>query len=451
MMKNKTPINRRTFLRGAGALMALPLLESLPVGGLSTPAMAAPTTTALGEAAGMAPTRFVSFYMPNGLYPQAWDIDASEGRDYAMSELMSPLAPHREQITILKNVDNTFATGHVQMTSAFLSGLPREGKRKADYASVDQMIAQKIGGDSRLRSLVLSTEPPRPGQTKACTVSWSSGASMIVPEINPQAVFDQMFGHRSPEAHERARQRQSVLDTVRQQSRDVDRRVNPADRHKLDEYYESIRSIERRLEHTLNPSDDDGAWRPPMPPGEEDLARPAAGIPENREEHLKLMIDLMVLALWTDTTRVSTCMMGHGFSRKSFDFLPGVRDDHHGMSHHKNQADKIEQYTKVSRWHVEQLAYFLDRMKQIDEGGVSLLDNTLMLFGSGMKDGNGHVKTDLPLVLAGQAGGKMRTGQYRVTERGTPHAKLLQTALQVFDLGEQSPLPIDSEISGLLV
>jgi len=185
-----------------------------------------------------------------------------------------------------------------------------------------------------------------------------------------------------------------------------------------------VRSVEKRIEKTLNPPK--RSW---IPESEPELNRPTAGIPQQRDVHIRMMLDLIVLALQTDTTRVSTFMLAHGFSRKNFTFI-GVKGDHHTISHHKNQKEWTDDYTTVSRWYISQYAYLLDRMKKIDEGGSSLLDNCMVLYGSGLKDGNGHKRTNLPLVLAGRAGGALEPGRHLVFEKGTSIANLHLSLLQ---------------------
>jgi hypothetical protein len=199
-----------------------------------------------------------------------------------------------------------------------------------------------------------------------------------------------------------------VLDLVLEDARSLRARASGPDQQKLDEYLEAVRGVEVRVEKTLDPPERD--WLPPTPPGEGDLARPGPGIPARRDEHLRLMMDLMVLAFWTDTTRVGTLMTAHGFSRQNFSFLPGVTGDHHGMSHHKNKPETIAEYTRVSTWFIEQFAYLLGRMKSVREGDGTLLDHSVVLYGCGMKDGNGHLWRDLPLLVAGRGAGDCGRG-----------------------------------------
>jgi hypothetical protein len=316
------------------------------------------------------------------------------------------------------------------MTGAFLTGNTIGGGKNA--VSLDQRVAQAIGHETLFPSIVLGTEPPRQGAAGrdpisfANTVSWSSETTRISPEINPRVAFDRMFRSQSgPEAVEKAARRKSVVDLVLEDAKSLQRKASHHDKNKIGEYLDSVRSVEVRIDNTLNPPK--RSWTPPTTP---ELVRPDAGIPQDRSAHLKMMMDLLVLSFWTDTTRVGTLMTAHGFSRQNFAFLDGVTSDHHGMSHHKNQDQAVGEYTKVSQWYIHQLAYLLDRMSSIDEGNGSLLDNSTVLYGSSMKDGNGHVKDNLPIVLAGRGGGAIKPGRHIVCEPHTPLANLHLTIAQ---------------------
>ncbi|MCB1088529.1 MAG: DUF1552 domain-containing protein, partial [Verrucomicrobiae bacterium] len=399
-------ISRRTLLRGLGASLALPSLEIM--GGTAR------------AAAGSAPVRLLSLFQPNGVYPKAWDVTDLASGGFELSPTLSPLKGLMGDFSVLSGLDNT-GRGHVQLTGAFLTGLPITGKTNG--VSLDQQVAQKIGHLTPLPSIELGTEPPRQGNASgepiayANTVSWSTATTRMSPEINPQVAFDRLFrSHSGPEAVRRAENRRSVIDLVLEDAKALRARASGPDQQKIDEYLEAVRGVEVRVEKTLNPPERD--WMPPSKPGEADMERPGPGIPKRRDEHLRLMMDLMVLAFWTDTTRVGTLMTAHGFSRQNFSFLPGVTSDHHGMSHHKNKPEAIAEYTKVSTWYVEQFAYLLGKMKSIDEGDGTLLDHSVVLYGCGMKDGNGHIKDDLPLVVAGRGGGRLKQGQHLISAKG---------------------------------
>jgi len=414
-MSKRWQISRRTFLKGVGASLALPYLDIMG---------------SQGKAAALAkpPKRLACIFQPNGVFPKAWDVTGT-GMDFQFSPILEPLRNLKSELSILSNIDN-IGRGHVQMTGSFLTGTTINGRKNA--VSLDQIVANAIGSETPFPSITLGTEPPRQGSAGnepisfANTVSWSSETTRISPEINPRVAFDRMFRDKSgPKALRQAQQRKSVVDLVLEDAKSLQRKASSQDQSKIGEYLDSVRSVEVQIEKTLNPPE--RSWKPLSPP---DLIRPDAGIPEDRQEHLKLMIDLMVLAFWTDTTRVGTLMTAHGFSRQNFSFLDGVSSDHHGMSHHKFQDQAVDEYTRVSRWYIEQLAYMLDRMKSIDEGNGSLLDNSTVLYGSSMKDGNGHKKENLPIVLAGRGGGSLKPLGHVVCNKHTPLANLHLTLLQ---------------------
>ena len=415
-MNNNWHISRRTFLKGVGASLALPYLDIM---GSSAKASAA-----------VPPTRLACIFQPNGVFPEAWDVTGI-GRQFELSPILKPLQGLKRELTILSNLDN-IGKGHVQLTGAFLTGTKIEGDKNA--VSLDQMVAQAIGRDTLFPSITLGTEPPRQGNAGqnpisfANTVSWSSETTRVSPEINPRVAFDRLFrSNNGPEAKLKAARRKSVVDLVLDDAKSLQRKASYHDQHKIGEYLDSVRSVEVRIENTLNPQE--RSWQPLTQP---EMIRPEAGIPQDRSTHLKLMMDLMVLSFWTDTTRVGALMTAHGFSRQNFSFLDGVTSDHHGMSHHKFQEQAVSEYTRVSRWYIEQLAYMLERMSNIDEGNGSLLDNSTVLYGSSMKDGNGHKKENVPIILAGRAGGSLKPGGHVVCVEHTPLANLHLTLLQKY-------------------
>jgi len=234
-----------------------------------------------------------------------------------------------------------------------------------------------------------------------------------------------------PGAVKEAELRKSVVDLVLNDAKSLHRKASYLDKQKLDEYLESIRSVETRLDKTIKPVESD--WEPPTRPREKDFIAPPSGIPRDKASHVKMMLDIMVLSLWTDSTRVCTLMGAHGFSRQNFGFLNGVTGDHHGISHHKNKPEILKKYTIVSTWYTQQFAYLMERLKNIDEGGNSLLDNSLMLFGSGMKDGNGHIRKNLPIVVAGKGKGRFKHKGHAVL-KSQPLSNLLHTIGNQFDL-----------------
>ena len=418
-------LHRRSVLRGTGITLTLPWLEVMQ-----------PLAAAEQKTSGP-PRRLLCVFQPNGVYPAAWDVQGT-GRNYQISRILEPLQDLRNDVTILSNLDNVTAGNHVRMTSAFLTGAGVDSGQCP--ASLDQIVASQIGSQTMLPSIELGTEPPRQGGDGkspiafANTVSWSTDGSRISPEINPRVAFDRLFRHRTnPAAKQQAADQKSILDLVLQDARSLRSRISTSDRHKLDEYLESVRSVEVRIDRSINPPE--RSWEPLSQP---DLIRPADGIPRRRDEHLRIMMDLMVLAMQTDSTRVGTLMTAHGFSRQNFSFLDGVTSDHHGMSHHQEKPDAVEEYIRVSHWYIKQFAYLLQRMKSVDEGYGSLLDNSIVLYGSGMKDGNGHKKQDLPILLAGSGQGALKPGQHIALKPHTPLANLHLTLAQKFGIEADS-------------
>ena len=406
-------ISRRHLLKGIGAALALPQLE-------------------LMAHASAPPLRFVCLFQPNGVFPPAWDL-AGSSLDGVLPPILRPVAGHRSDLTVLRNLDNT-GFGHVALTTAFLTGVGVKDRRNA--ISLDQWIARRAGEQTLLPSLELGTEPPRPGGdggqpiAYANTIAWNSPATRLSPEIVPQAAFDRLFRTRTdPDARRAAERRLSVVDLVLEDAKALRHQAGQADQARLDEYLESVRSVERQLERSLVPPGTANA-----PHLDANLAPPPAGIPQDRQQHLRLMMDLLVLALRTDSTRVATLMTAHGFSRQSFAFLGGISSDHHGMSHHRNQPALVAEYTRVCTWFMEQFAYLLDQMKAVPEAGGTLLDHSLVLYGCGMKDGNGHVPRDLPLLLAGKANGALRTGRIHTAAPGTPLSHLHLSIAHCFGL-----------------
>jgi len=340
-MSNKSwNISRRTMLRGLGAMLALPHLEIMG----QTTGSAGKVSSASG-----APRRFVSMFIPNGVMPRNWDVQGS-GTDYKISPILSPLDKMRDDFSILSGLNNP-ANGHVKMTGAFLTGV-NIGKNGA-AVSLDQLIAKKIGDQTRFESLVLGTEPPRQGSaglpiSMASTVSWNTPTTRVSPEINPRIAFDRLFRNGvGPQAEREAKLRKSVIDLVLDDAKSLHRKASYLDKQKIDEYLESIRSVETRLDKTINPVE--AEWTPPTKPGAEDFFQPPAGIPRQRDEHLRMMIDIMVLSLWTDTTRVCTLMTAHGFSRQNFSFLNGVKGDHHGIRDSRRREYSVRKLSR-SLW-----------------------------------------------------------------------------------------------------
>ena len=412
--------SRRDVLRGLGVTLALPFLDA------TGPLRGAARIEGL-----RAPVRLVTLFHPNGVYPPNWDPEGV-GRNYRLSRILEPLASVREDVSVISNL-GTGAKGHVGATSSFLTGTPLHKKAAGRIntpsmgTSLDQFVAEKIGHRSSIASLEVGTEPPRSGGENglaisyANTVSWRSDNTKVDPEIEPQAVFDRLFGV-SKKTRQQLADEASIIDHVLDDAKQLRNRGSQADRHKLDEFLTSVREVEQRIDRNLTPTDREAEWKPLIEP---ELYRPEAGIPETRDEHLRQMLDLIVLAFQTNSTRVATFMMAHGFSRQNFTFLDGVSGDHHSISHHKENPELTEPYTLVSRWYVSQLVYLVEKMKSIQEdAGRTLLDNTIVLYGSALKNGNGHTTQNLPVLVAGRGGGQFTPGRRIVLPEQTPITNL---------------------------
>lgn len=423
------PIPRRTFLRGVGASIALPLLEGM-----------APATAAAGattEAAG-APTRLAFFYVPNGVHMPYWTPE-TEGKDFELPKTLEPLAEHRDKFSILSGLaaDNARAKGdgpgdHARSTAAFLTGrhpVKTDGKDIRAGVSVDQIAAKYLGQDTRFPTLEIGCEHGRlagscdSGYSCAYShsLSWRSETQPAGKEVRPELLFDRLFGNGNTndmaEAHYRRKaKRQSVLDFVTDDAQAIRKRMGKADRHKIDQYLDSIREVERRI---------DGS-------GLEEIAQSMPrpnGKPGDFGQHMRLMGDLMTLAFQTDSTRIATFLVANEGSNRKYKEL-GIREGHHGMTHHLKDPENVKHVSSINRYHIEQLAYMLTKMSKIEEGDRTLLDNTAIVYGSAISDGNRHQHNDLPVLLAGGAGGVIETGYHRRYERDTPLMNLFLTLLQ---------------------
>lgn len=440
------PISRRTLLRGAGAAMSIPLLE----------AMAPTASSRLTEP----PLRMAFLFMPNGVRPDHW-TPPGEGEQYEAS------TPHLQRLASLKNdfllLENLWhkntvgRNGHWPKVPAFLSGgyVERSTGRDLDTGgtSVDQVAAQHIGHLTPLPTFELGIDAPRTGidnigggfaRIYGSYITWRDPHTPVPKEIVPQLAFDRLFRTQNAPVVSSVdpkdpslltslqRDDVSVLDLVREDVQALRRRTSANDNVKLDEYFESVRSVEKRLENALRPQK---RW---INQGKFPLDRPAPGIPAMHAEHVRLMLDIMVLAFWTDTTRIATMMLGDAQSSQDYSWLDGVKGSWHGLSHHLDEEEKRSQYERIINWNLEQVAYFLNRVKSLDEGGASLLDNSMIMFGCTLKCGNRHDPENLPLILAGRAKGKLRPGRRLRYPEKTPLCNLYLTMLDMMGIRQES-------------
>lgn len=403
-MNASAATSRRAVLKGLGATLALPWLESW--------AWAESGKSAAAVASMKPPVRWGCLLFANGVNPYQWWAKPS-GKSIELSPTLQPLAGFRDQLLFLRDlhVFNNTSGPHWPLFTNYLSGAPLRQTQIPDGAeSVDQLIARHVGHQTALPSLVLGVEPAEHGLRAGvpgvyyATISWTSKNTPVAPEIYPRAAFDRLFD-TSAQLRDR-----SVLDAVLAQSKDVEHGLGSADRQKLDEFMTSVRELERRIDRATADQRLEG-WRPSLT--QPDLPRPAEKPPQDVRDHMRTMLDLLLLSWRMDRTRVATLVLNRDVSHMQFGFLDGVGNEQlHSISHHKNKPATLEQYQKINQFHVEQFAYLLDRMKRTDEGnGTSLLDNSMVMFGSNMLNGDLHDGRDLPLVLAGSGGGTISPGR----------------------------------------
>lgn len=444
-----SPISRRTLLRGAGAALSLPWLEVM--------SKAAPASGDLRLTE--PPLRMAFMFMPNGVRPDYW-TPPGDGEDYEMTPHLQPLADFKNDFILLENLwhKNTVGrNGHWPKVPAWLSGgyVQRSNGRDLDSGgtSVDQLAAEHIGDKTQLPTFELGIDSLRTGIDNAgggfprmygSFLSWRDPHTPVAKEIIPQMAFDRLFRNSSAPAvsgidpqhpsvlNALQRDETSVLDIVMDDAKSLRRQASSADQVKLDEYFESVRSVEKRMEAALRPQK---RW---INKGKLPMERPAPGVPETHQEHVRLMLDILILAFWTDTTRIATFMFGDAQSAVDYSWLAGVKGSFHGLSHHLNEESKREQYEKIINWHTEQMAYFLGKVKSMDEGGTSLLDNSMILFGSSIKDGNRHDPENLPLILAGRGKGALRPGRRLRAAPKTPLCNLHLAMLHRMGVMEKS-------------
>jgi hypothetical protein len=418
---------RRTFLRGLGTAVALPMLESMWPGLVS----ASPVAKA-------SPRRIAFVYVPNGANMADW-TPKSVGSDFELPLILEPLKPHQRELLVLSGLaqdqgrpHGDGAGDHARASATFLTGCKARKTPGADIkvgVSVDQVAAQKIGDQTRLPSLELGTDRARlagncdSGYSCAYSfnISWKTESTPMPPEVDPRQVFDRLFGNGNPGEMEEARikrdrYRKSILDFALEDARRLKSDLGYTDRRKLDEYLTAVRELEQRIERA-------NSFAATLP----DYNRPT-GIPKSYEDHVKLMFDLLALAFQTDTTRISTFIMAHDGSNRQYPFI-NVRDGHHDLSHHGGDEEKKGKIAKINRFHVAQFAYFLEKLKSIREGDGTLLDNCLIAYGSGLGDGNQHNHDNLPVLLAGKGGDTIRTGRHIRFENETPMTNLFLSML----------------------
>lgn len=427
-MPISTPIPRRTFLRGLGSMVALPVLNS-----------ALPASARAANATAVAPKRLAWVYVPNGANMADW-TPAATGTGYELPSILQPLSAHKDRLSVLTGLANPMGDelgdgggAHARASASFLTGVHPRKTAGADIRtgiSCDQIAANQIGDQTRLRSLELSCDGgQRAGSCDSgysCiyqfNISWKSETQPMLPEVNPRAAFERLFGNGDAAASFEAAARrklyqQSLLDYVLDDAHRLEKRLDATDRRKLDEYLSSVRDLERRIARA------EQFPVPAVPAGVE-----APEMFETYEQHMQLMYEVMALAFQTDSTRIATFIVAHDGSNRPYPTI-GIRDGHHDLSHHRNDEAKKKLLARINRYHVEQFAKFLDRLRAVPEGDGTLLDNCLIQYGSALSNGNEHDPHDLPILLAGGGGGRLATGRHLKVDDRTPMTNLYRAML----------------------
>ncbi len=415
-------IARRTFLRGVGTAMSLPLLDGmLPLRALAQSEKSAAKI--------IRPNRMLFCFVPNGMHMPDW-TPTSEGA-FELPWIMEPLKNVKDNLTVLSGLaqHNAAALGdgggdHARSTATFLTGVHVKKTDGADIKggiSVDQLAAQHIGNLTKFPSLEVGIERGR--QAGSCdtgyscayssSISWRSESTPVAKEVNPRLVFERLFGNGEAQEEAASRQRRelykkSILDFVLEDANSLKAQLNTRDQQKLDEYFTGVREIE----HRLNRLEKESEINVPL------SAKPS-GIPQDPGEHIRLMSDMVVLAMQADLTRISTFMFANDGSNRSYRNI-GISEGHHELSHHGRDPVKQEKIRQINRFHITQLAYMLEKMKSIKEGEGTLLDNSMVVFGAGISDGDRHNHNDLPILLAGGGAGTLKTGRHIRYEKDTP-------------------------------
>jgi hypothetical protein len=432
-MSNSWQLPRRKFLRGLGTVMALPFFES-----------ALPTARLLGATAALKtyPKRMAFLYIPNGANMAYWTPQVT-GSNYEIPYTLAPLADFKSDITVISALDNNNANelgdgggGHARASASYLTGVHPRKTAGADIkagVSVDQIAADKVGDQTKLPSLELSCDHgQRAGSCDSgysCAyqfnISWKSDTMPMNPEVDPRLAFERLFGGDDDATTKEARAKRelynkSVLDYVFDDAQSLGRSLDGNDKRKLDEYLSAVRDLERRIEASEK-------YVIELPPEQRQLKMLAD---YNFDAHAKLMLDIMALAFQTDATRVSTFILGHDGSNRPYP-QANIAEGHHDLSHHRNDPEKLTKLAIINRYHMEQYAYLLGKLKAVKEGDGTLLDNCMVLYGGGLSDGNAHSPENLPIVLAGKGGGSIAAGQHIHLGELTPITNLYRSMLDV--------------------
>ena len=427
MYITKKHLPRRTFLRSAAATVSLPLLDAM-----------IPAATALAQTAANIPPRMAFVYFPHGAVMDHWTPE-QVGTDFELKALLKPLEPWKDYMTIVSNLDNARAYGpvHAITPGTWLTGeAPRVSHEPHGGTTIDQMAAQHMGQDTPLPSIEVATEPS--GLAGACdrsygcsytSISFRNPTTPLPMEYNPRKLFQNLFGvgDTIEERQRIADQTTSILDLMMEEANDLSRQLGAADRVKVEDYLDSVREIERRVQKTV----------------EHDLSHMSlpdapAGVPNTFDEHVNLQMDLMLLAFQGNITRVASFMMAAEVSNLTYNHV-GVSDAFHPLSHHQNDANKIERLMRIQEYHTRVFARWIEKMSQLEDGPYdSMLDNAIVLYGSNMSNSNAHDHFPLPSVIMGKGGGTIRGGQHLMYPERTPVSNLMLTLLDRIGLHRET-------------
>jgi hypothetical protein len=428
MIITRKCLPRRSFLRGMGATLALPLLDGM-----------VPALTALQKTAASPACRLGVVYLPNGMNIWKW-TPGTEGAAFALTPILAPLAPYRDRLLVLSGMSNKEADGvsgegggdHSRGQAAFLTGVHAKKTQGPDFqagVSMDQIAAKELGRATQLASLELALESNdlvggcEIGLSCAYTgtISWRSPTTPVPMEVDPRAVFERLFGatdSTDPRGRlERINTERSILDSVSDDLAWLQKGLGPGDRTKLDDYLEAVRDVERRIQKSEEQSDKS------FP-----VVQQPSGIPASFEEHITLMFDLMALAYQTDLTRVSTFMVGREQSTRTYPEI-GVPEPHHPVSHHQQRPEYLDKLAKINILHMKMFASFLEKLRSTPDGDGTLLDNVMILYGAGLSNPDDHNHHDLPILLAGGGAGRIKGGRHIKCPLDTPLANLHLTLL----------------------
>src|SRR2546423_143039 len=424
----KKHLSRRTFLQGAGVTIALPFLESM-----------VPAATPLQQTAASAGarTRFGAIYIPHGATMYKWTPEG-EGTKFEFSEILEPLKPYRDRINIISDMSHPQAYGggsatsnHTRSAAAYLSGANAKSGTQAYLGiTIDQLAAQRIGQDNAMPSLELGIEDPSLscGDGLSCayrdTISWQGPTSPLPMQNNPQVVFERLFGDGSTDTLPRARREQSLglLDSGMGEGNSFNKKLPAGAKSGADQNWNDVRELERRIEKAGQQLSGD-LKVPPAP----------TAIPKDFEEHIKLMFDLWVLAWQADITRITTLLMAKELSNSTYP-KSGIRDAFHILSHHSNQRENMDRFAVLNRYHVGIFTYLLDKLKNTPDGDGNLLEHSMVMYGSAMSDANQHNHSPLPVLLAGNASGRLKGGRHIRNPKDTTMSNLLLAILDKLNI-----------------